>query len=129
MPSRLPAVTLVLLAAACGSSGGGPSSNPAPSPSPLGPPIMTITASGVDPQVLHTFDAREAVTFVNADARAHDLRSDPHPAHTDCPAINVSAQDPGQSRTTNALTTVRTCGFHDHLNDTVASLRGTITVR
>jgi hypothetical protein len=31
--------------------------------------------------------------------------------------------------TSGALNTRRTCGFHDHLNDTVASQRGTVIVQ
>jgi hypothetical protein len=58
------------------------------------------------------------------------MNSDPHPNHTDCPPLaTVAVIDPGQSATTNAMTTSRTCGFHDHLDDTNANLRGSIVVR
>jgi hypothetical protein len=30
---------------------------------------------------------------------------------------------------TNGLTTARTCGFHDHTDDTNANMRGTIVIR
>jgi plastocyanin len=77
-----------------------------------------------------TINNGESVTFVNNDSRAHEMASDPHPAHTDCPPINaLGTLQPGQSRLTNAMTTSRTCGFHDHLNDTNQNLRGTIVVR
>ena len=47
--------------------------------------------------------------------RSHEMFSDPHPEHTDCPEINqVGFLSPGQSRQTGNLNTVRTCGFHDH---------------
>ncbi len=53
--------------------------------------------------------------FVNNDTKSHNMASDPHPEHTDCPEINtVGLLQPGQSRETENLVTVRTCGFHDH---------------
>lgn len=70
------------------------------------------------------------VLFVNNDSRPHDMSSDPHPAHTDCPAINqVGFLSPGQSRESGNLNTVRTCGFHDHDQSENVSLKGTITIR
>jgi hypothetical protein len=131
MSRRLPALGLVLglilLAVACGSSGG-PAAPPGPSPSPLGPPTMTITASGVDPQVLHTFDERETVTFVNADVRSHDVRSDPHPAHTDCPALNLGTLMPGERREIAgpSLPGFTLCYYHDEVDPTNTSFRGVV---
>lgn len=70
------------------------------------------------------------VTFVNNDTRAHDMSSDPHPEHTDCPAINqVGFLTAGQSRLTGNLNTVRTCGYHDHNLETNTNLQGTIIIR
>ena len=129
MTRRPLAVTFALAAAACGgSSGGGPSINPTPSPSPVGPPVMTITPSGVNPQVLHTFDSRESVTFVNADAQPHDLRSDPHPAHTDCPAINGGPLQPGERReiTGPSLPRFTLCFYHDESDPTNNAFRGVV---
>jgi hypothetical protein len=58
------------------------------------------------------------------------MSSDPHPAHTDCPAINsVGFLQPGESRATANLTTARTCGFHDHNRDTDTTLQGTIIIQ
>src|SRR5882762_1429385 len=55
------------------------------------------------------------VTFINNDNRTHDMESDPHPEHTDCPAINqVGTLNPGQSRQSGNLNIARVCGFHDH---------------
>ena len=68
--------------------------------------------------------------FINNDSRQHDMESDPHPEHTDCPAINsVGLLSPGQSRQTGNLNVRRVCGFHDHMNDGNQSLRGTITIQ
>jgi hypothetical protein len=131
----LGAATAALIAgtaAACGGNGGptGPS-NPGGggggggTPGPVGATI-TITASGTNSV---TINAGQSVTFVNNDSRARNMNSDPHPVHTDCPALNVGILSPGQSRTSNALTTARTCGFHDHDDPDNGSVRGQVTVR
>jgi plastocyanin len=70
------------------------------------------------------------VTFVNNDSRPHDMASNPHPEHTDCPAINdVGFLQANQSRQTGNLVTVRTCGFHDHNEPTNTSLQGSIVIQ
>jgi plastocyanin len=127
------AATALALAAACG--GGGNPTGPGPSTGGPGPSGATITISGtgtISPSSV-TINSGESVTFVNNDMRAgvsHNMSSDPHPAHSDCPAINaLGVISPGSSRLTNALTTSRTCGFHDHNDPDNASLKGTITVR
>jgi hypothetical protein len=67
------------------------------------------------------------VTFVNLDRRNHTIASDPHPAHTDCPATyQVGLLQPRQSRDTASLTVARSCGYHD---DNVPFERGTIVVQ
>ena len=77
-----------------------------------------------------TITVGQSVTFVNNDSRSHNMTSDPHPDHTDCPDINQAGLlRPGESRLTGNLVTARTCGFHDHDLPNVASLRGSITIR
>lgn len=77
-----------------------------------------------------TINSGESVRFVNSHNQPHQISSNPHPNHTDCPPINaLPTLDPGQSGQTNALTTSRTCGFHDHLHDTDVNLQGTIVIR
>lgn len=101
--------------------------------SPTGPVVstntITITAAGVNPRnVQVTLGSR--VLFINNDTIAHDMTSDPHPEHNDCPDINqVGFLSPGQSRETGNLVVVRTCGFHDHDNPDIANLKGTITIK
>jgi plastocyanin len=91
---------------------------------------ITIGANGALSPSTVTINAGEAVRFVNSHNRPHQMSSDPHPNHTDCPAINaLPTLDGGQSGQTNTLTTARTCGIHDHLNDTDANLRGSIIIR
>jgi plastocyanin len=90
---------------------------------------ILIVNNAVCPQTLPVSRGTQ-VTFINNDNRAHEMNSDPHPEHTDCPEINqVGHLEPGQSRQTGNLNVVRNCGFHDHLNDQNRSLRGTITIQ
>ena len=98
---------------------------------PTDPPCATITIANnaVSPNAV-TVDPGCRVAFVNNDSRNHDMASDPHPEHTDCREINaVGMLQPGRSGETGNLNTVRPCGFHDHLQDQAASLKGTITIR
>ena len=70
------------------------------------------------------------VLFTNNDTRGHNLTSDPHPEHSDCPEINqIGLLNSGQTRETGNLVTVRTCGFHDHDLPGNANLQGLITIR
>jgi hypothetical protein len=70
------------------------------------------------------------VTFINNDSRAHEMDSDPHPDHTDCPEINqVDLISPNQTKLTGNLNTRRTCGYHDHLLDTDTRLQGSIIIQ
>jgi plastocyanin len=130
LASSAPALLLAAAMTACGGNGGG-TGNPA-SPTPPAAPVetttITITPAGVSPQHI-AVPVGARVTFVNSNTRNHEMSSDPHPNHTDCPALNIGPLSPNQSRQTGELTVVRVCGFHDHLQDTNASLRGTITVR
>jgi len=83
----------------------------------------------VSPKTL-TVAAGSRVTFVNNDTRVHDMESNPHPEHTDCPPINdVGFLSPGQSRQTGNLNTRRTCGFHDHDQDQNTNLQGSIIIQ
>ncbi len=70
------------------------------------------------------------VLFVNQDGRRHDMTSDDHPDHMDCPAINqVGVLTAGQSRETDNLNAVRICGFHDHEDPDNNILKGRIIIR
>jgi plastocyanin len=131
--SRLPTISpwafasALLLITSCGGDDG----PTAPSGGGTGGPIaatITITASGVSPRTV-TVAAGSRVTFVNNDSRPHEMNSDPHPEHTECTEINVGDIQAGASRTTQNLTRVRTCGFHDHNQPTVTALQGTITIQ
>jgi len=131
------ATALVLLALGAASCGGddGPGTNPSGGGGGGGgtggtvAATITITAAGVVSPSSVTVAPGQRVTFVNNDTRPHDMASDPHPAHTDCPEITVGFLQAGQSGTTQNLNRVRTCGFHDHNQDTNTSLQGTIRIQ
>ena len=87
-------------------------------PGPSGATI-TIGANGAVSPSQVQIATGQSVTWINNDSRSHDMSSDPHPAHTDCPQMNaVSNISPGQTKLTNAFPSARTCGFHDHNSPT-----------
>jgi plastocyanin len=104
-------------------------STSSPSEPPSGGTTITITAAGASPRNL-TVAPGSQITFVNNDSVAHEMYSDPHPEHTDCPEFDsVGHLAPGATRQTQNLTTLRTCGFHDHINPFVTSLTGSIKIQ
>ena len=120
------ACALSLLVSSCGK---GPGTGPSGGDSGgTGAATITITAAGVSPKSV-TVSAGQRVTFVNNDSRPHEMDSNPHPTHTDCPEISVGFIAAGASATTQNLTTRRTCGYHDHEQDQVTALQGTITIQ
>ena len=132
--STLLGLLISLAAIACGGGSSGSGSTPTtPTPPTNTPPVqtttITITAGGVSPQRI-TVSPGTRVTFVNNDTRNHEMNSDPHPTHGDCPPIDdVAFITPGQTKLTGNLNTVRTCGYHDHLQPDVASLKGQIVIQ
>jgi len=89
---------------------------------------LTISATGISPKTV-TVPVGSRVTIINNDTKSHDMNSDPHPEHTQCPALNVGTLTAGQSRTSQNLTTARACGMHDHLDPDNAAWKTTITVQ
>jgi hypothetical protein len=115
----------VLCAGAVACGGGGSS----PSPVPSNPFTFTITSAGVSPKTF-TVPPGTRILIVNNDSRRHDMTSDPHPEHTDCPELNaIGVLNPGQNHESGNLNTVRTCGFHDHDNPDNAGLQGQVVIR
>jgi plastocyanin len=122
--------------AACGggdSNGGGGGGGPiAPSGPGAGTSGATITigANGAVSPAGVTINAGQSVTFVNNDTRAHQIASDPHPTHTNCPSINaLGILQAGQTRLTNSFGAGGNCGFHDHDQPDNDALKGSIAVR
>jgi plastocyanin len=104
-------------------------STSSPSDPPPGGTTITITAAGASPRNL-TVPPGTQITFINNDSVAHEMYSDPHPEHTDCPEFDsVGRLSPGSTRQTKNLTTTRVCGFHDHINPFVQSLTGSIRIQ
>jgi hypothetical protein len=111
-----------------GSYGGGTPAGPGPNPGP-NPYTITITANTATPQTI-TVPAGSRVLFRNQDSRAHEMHSDPHPEHGDCPPVDdVGHLAPGQARETTNLVTVGTCRFHDHLDPDRPTLKGSIIIQ
>ncbi len=107
--------------------GGGDSSSPT-SPSSTAAITITITDAGVSPsQVSITLGS--AVQFVNNSSVNREMRSGPHPAHTDCPPINdLALLAPGQTGQTGPLTLEGVCSFHDNITNAAAAWVGVILV-
>lgn len=89
-------------------------------------PTVTIRTGGVMSPSPITVVVGQRVTFVNANSIHHQVSSDPHPFHTDCPELNLVLLAPGQSAASAVFTRAGTCGYHDHLN---ASFGGRVIVR
>ena len=125
LPAAAAIAILSFPALSCGSS------KPAPT-EPTNPTLtntITISSAGVSPQNIQ-IAAGTRVLFRNEDSRSHNMASDLHPDHTDCPELNlVGLLAPGQSRETGNLNLVRTCRFHDHDMPNTSSLNGAIVIR
>lgn len=127
------AVIVAAAAAACGGS-----STPATPTTPTTPggggnaqtATITIGSDGrVSPSSV-TIAPGGRVTMINNHNVAHDMQSDPHPEHTQCPELNQwGFLQPGQQRTSGNLNTARTCGFHDHDRETNTALQGRVIIQ
>ena len=122
---------IVLFAVGASACGGDDDSNPtAPSGGGGGGggtgtvgATITITSTGVSPSTV-TVSAGSRVTFVNNNSQTHEMFSDPHPIHTDCPPMNdVGVLSPGQTKQTGVFTVARSCSYHDHGRPDNTSLR------
>jgi plastocyanin len=133
----LGAVIVVAMAAAC--SGGSSSTPTTPTPPTTPPPTgggnpttatFTIGTDGRVSPASVTIAVGGRVTFVNNHNQNHDMSSDPHPEHTDCPPMaQVGFLTAGQTRTSGNFNTARTCGFHDHNLPENTGLQGRIIIQ
>jgi plastocyanin len=130
---RKAAVAAILMAcAACGGSGGGGGSPIAPSTGSPGVSGATITigANGAVSPTQVTIGVGQSVTFVNSDNRSHDMASDPHPSHGQCPSINtIGLIAPGQTKVTNGFGGAGSCGYHDHNDPDNNALKGRVVIQ
>jgi len=121
----------------CGGGGGGSTpttpTNPGGGGGGGGTPTPTNTITiGTDGRVNPSsivVAIGSRVTFTNGHNVQHDMNSDPHPEHTQCPELNVGNLQPGQSRQSENLTVARTCGYHDHNQPSNTALQGTIRIQ
>jgi plastocyanin len=112
-------IFILAFAAACGSGPTAPSEDA----------TITIGPTGISPTEVR-IKAWGRVRFVNNDTQPHTMVSDPIDLHDQCPPVNrVGYLAPGGSGTTGTLNLARTCGFHDHGNQSLASLKGRIVVQ
>ena len=121
----------IAIVAACGGSSSSPSSNPTPgacTPS-ANANTLVIQNNTICPSAL-TVTRGTQITILNSDSRTHEMDSDPHPEHTDCPELNqIGFLSTGQSRQSGNLNIARKCGMHDHSSPDTASLKATITIQ
>jgi plastocyanin len=91
---------------------------------------ITITGAGVSSKAV-VVASGQTVTFINTDNRSHEMASDPHPQHGSCPSMEagLGTIGAGQTKVTHAFANAGTCSYHDHLNDSNAAFKGTITVQ
>jgi plastocyanin len=108
---------------------GGGSSSPPTTPPSTNPFRITISSAGASPKEV-TVPPGTRVLFINNDTRRRNMTSDPHPEHNDCDELNaVGNLNPGQSKETGNLNTVRTCGFHDHDDPDNNAVKGHVVIR
>jgi plastocyanin len=118
---------LAVVTLSCGDSDN--SSTPPTNPTP-NPYTVTISGSGIVAPKQLTVPPGSRVLFVNNHSRRHNMTSDPHPDHLDCPELNkVGELNPGQRNESENLVIVRTCGYHDHDDPNNVDLRGSIIIR
>ena len=136
------AVVVSIAAIACG---GGSSTTPtSPTPPVTTPPTTPTTPTGPNPTTATitigadgrvtpasvTIAPGGRVTMINNHNQPHDMSSDPHPEHSQCPEINqIGFLTAGQSRTSGTFNTARTCGFHDHNLPDNTGLQGRIIIQ
>ena len=130
-PNAFVGATAAAIALAAALSCGG-SSNMSPSgmctPS-VNANTLVIMNNAICPQAL-TVTRGSQLIITNQDSDAHEMTSDPHPEHTDCPELNqIGFLNAGQSRSSGNLNTVRRCGMHDHRRPDTAALKATITIQ
>ena len=99
-----------------------------PSPTPPQLVVIAITANGLDPAAFE--GPRATIEFVNRDTVAHNIRSNPHPGHTDCTELNLEPIAPGERvAILNPFNSARFCGYHDETRLGDARFQGSISIR
>lgn len=131
---RILVAALLAAAVACGGGGGSPAGPSGPVVASTGSvgtigATITISNNSVSPSQV-TVAVGQSVRFVNNDGRLHDMTSDPHPAHTNCPSINnAGSLGAGQTKDSLGFAGAGSCGFHDHNDPDNNGLKGRITIQ
>lgn len=121
------AAATVALLLSCGGSSSTTPSNGGTTP-PAGNTIV-ISNNALSPRSI-TMTRGSQLTITNNDSRSHEMTSDPHPEHTDCPELNqIGFLTPGQSRQSGNLNTARICRVHDHNLPDTSSLQAILTIQ
>jgi hypothetical protein len=95
---------------------------------PRTPPIVTITATGVDPVDSH-LDHPVTVQFVNRDSVPHRPESAPEIGNGDCPEMaQVGVLQPGQTGTVRIEKSQYICSFRDGLQPANVAFKGLLVV-
>ena len=119
----------VALVMACGSSTSN-STSPSGSCTPSSSPATFVLMNNTVCPTTMTVPRGTQITISNQDSRTHEMDSDPHPEHTDCPELNqIDFLNPGQARQSGNLNIARNCGFHDHGNPDNAAIKGSVTIQ
>lgn len=85
---------------------------------------VTLTQNGWSSATL-SIKAGQTVTWINKSGQDATVNSNPHPTHTDYPALNLGSFPDGGSLSLN-FPKAGTYGYHNHLNP---SEKGTIIVQ
>ena len=131
------ALVATAIGACGGNKGGNPTSGSATTttttPGTGGNPQTATITIGTDGRVSPssvTIAPGGRVTMINNHNQAHDMASDPHPEHSQCPELNQwGFLTAGQQRTSGNLNTARTCGFHDHGLPANTGLQGRVIIQ
>ena len=126
------AAVIAITAAACGggNSGGSTPTTPTSPTTPSEIATITIGADGRVTPASVTIGRGGRVTMINNHNLSHDMSSDPHPEHNQCPELNQwGFLTSGQQRTSGNLNTARTCGFHDHNLPGNSDLQGRVIIQ
>ena len=103
-------------------------SHACPSRDGLAIPTLTMTDGGVTPRV-QSLDIGQRIFVINRSSATHQLASNPHPFHTNCPPLNQPGPlRPGQSGLSGPFEAPGRCGYHNHLNPFNASFQGEVIV-
>lgn len=118
-----------LMVVACGGGGGASSAPTGPTGSTSGTLGATVrlTATGAVPKEV-SINPGEFVRYINEDTRPHQIQTNPHVMHSDCPPNNIAILNPGQQADTAAFTERKGCGYHNHLLPTDQMFWGLVRV-